>query len=159
MLLYKVWLLRVSCLKLEINEVRCYEVQIEEQIRSDGLIPLADSIRPDLISCDTGSHQESNPGHLWLEPPVLHIEDCEGWWLSGVLSWLSGRALAAQARGVLGLTPSGCRCHRKSDPGGSNPLAESIRQIGSASGSDPPPDQFYYITDSILFSLSSICAS
>ena len=29
------------------------------------------------------------------------------------------------------------------DPGGSDPLAESIRRIGSASGSDPPPDQFH----------------
>ena len=29
------------------------------------------------------------------------------------------------------------------DPGGSDPLAESIRRIGFASGSDPPPDQFY----------------
>ena len=28
------------------------------------------------------------------------------------------------------------------DPGGSDPLAESIRRIGFASGSDPPPDQF-----------------
>ena len=49
-----------------------------------------------------GSRRELNPGHLWLEPPVrhnsqttrcateavnticaVHIEDCEGWWLSG----------------------------------------------------------------------------
>ena len=60
-----------------------------------------------------GSRRELNPGHIWLEPPVLchwatdswtttnphnplyvlhrrytyrvpiHIEDCEGWWLSG----------------------------------------------------------------------------
>ena len=29
------------------------------------------------------------------------------------------------------------------DPGGSDPLAELIRWIGFASGSDPPPDQFY----------------
>ena len=29
------------------------------------------------------------------------------------------------------------------DPGGSDPLAESFCRIGSASGSDPPPDQFY----------------
>ena len=76
-------LLRASSLTLEINEFRCYEVKIE------------------------GSER--------------HIEDCEGWWLScccerkvkyimGIvvvwLSWLSGRALLAQARGVLGLTLS-----------------------------------------------------
>ena len=29
------------------------------------------------------------------------------------------------------------------EPGGSDPLAELIRQIRFASGSDPPPDQFY----------------
>ena len=42
---------------------------------------------------------------MWLV--ALHIEDCEGWWFR--VSWLSGRALAAQAKGVLGLTPGGCR--------------------------------------------------
>ena len=42
--------LRVSCLKLEIKEVRCYEAKIEESEKS---------------------RRESNPGHLWLEPPVL----------------------------------------------------------------------------------------
>ena len=29
------------------------------------------------------------------------------------------------------------------DPGGSDPLAKSIRRIIFTSGSDPPPDQFY----------------
>ena len=37
---------------LEINEFNCYEVKIEE-------------------SEQAGSCQESNPGHLWLERPVL----------------------------------------------------------------------------------------
>ena len=35
-----------------INEFRCYEAKIEESEKA-------------------GSHRESNPGHLWLEPPVL----------------------------------------------------------------------------------------
>ena len=35
-----------------INEFRCYEAKIEESEKG-------------------GSRQESNPGHLWLEPPVL----------------------------------------------------------------------------------------
>ena len=34
-----------------INEFRCYEVKIEESEKA-------------------GSRRESNPGHLWLEPPV-----------------------------------------------------------------------------------------
>ena len=42
----------VSCLTLEINEFRCYEVKIEESEKA-------------------GSRRESNPGHLRLEPPVL----------------------------------------------------------------------------------------
>ena len=44
--------LRASCLTLEINEFRCYEAKIEESEKA-------------------GSRRESNPGHLWLEPPVL----------------------------------------------------------------------------------------
>ena len=35
-------------------------------------------------------------------------------------------------------------------PSRSDPPAESIRQIWFASGSDLPPDQFYYVADSIL---------
>ena len=35
-----------------INEFRCYEVKIEESEKA-------------------GSRRESNPGHLWLQPPVL----------------------------------------------------------------------------------------
>ena len=63
------------------------------------------------------SRTTTNPHNL------LCIEDCEGcqmcdWGIQyrGIvrvvvvrLSWLSGRALAAQARGVLGSTPSDCR--------------------------------------------------
>ena len=45
-------LLRASCLTLEIKEFRCYEVKIK-------------------ASAKAGSCRESNPGHLWLEPPVL----------------------------------------------------------------------------------------
>ena len=48
---------RASCLTLEINEFRCYEAKIEESEKA-------------------GSHRESNPGHLWLEPasalPLSH---------------------------------------------------------------------------------------
>ena len=88
------YLLRVSCLTLEVNEFRYYEAKIEESEKA-------------------GSRQESNPGYLWLEPPVLchwatkawrpltptilylyctggtihlpvvQIEDCGGWWSSG----------------------------------------------------------------------------
>ena len=49
---------------------------------------------------------------VWMEgggrgEGAVHIEDCEGWWLSGCCGSV-GRALAAQARGVLGLTPGDC---------------------------------------------------
>ena len=37
---------------VQINEFRCYEAKIEESEKA-------------------GSRRESNPGHLWLEPPVL----------------------------------------------------------------------------------------
>ena len=36
----------------DLNEFRCYEAKIEESEKA-------------------GSRRESNPGHLWLEPPVL----------------------------------------------------------------------------------------
>ena len=45
------FLLRASCLTLEIKEFRCYEAEIESE--------------------KAGSHWELNPGHPWLEPPVL----------------------------------------------------------------------------------------
>ena len=35
---------------------------------------------------------------------AVHIEDCEGWWLSGCCG-----SVAAQARGVLDSTPGDCR--------------------------------------------------
>ena len=79
-------MLRASCLKLEINELACYEAKKEESEKA-------------------GNHRESNPGHLWLTPNrvltahtewlsgvrlrhfsttcAVYIEDCEGWWLSG----------------------------------------------------------------------------
>ena len=146
----------IVALHVTVNEFRCYEVEIEEWEKAI-------------------SHRQSNPGYLWLEPPVLctflyfclitskfissvrqdalsiyskkktiqygffldeenfpsapnsvltvvagcvteaistictvHIEDL--WELVVVwLSWFSGRALAAQARGVLVSTPSGCQ--------------------------------------------------
>jgi len=34
-------------------------------------------------------------------------------------------------------------CHKKPNPGGWNPLAESIRQYKSANDFDLPEDQFY----------------
>ena len=45
-------MLRASCLTLEINDFTCYEVKIEESEKA-------------------GSRRKLNPGHLWLEPPVL----------------------------------------------------------------------------------------
>ena len=48
----KIIMLQSSCLMLEIKEVQCYEAKIEESQKA-------------------GSHREPNPGHLWLEPPVL----------------------------------------------------------------------------------------
>ena len=70
--------LRASCLMLEIKEFRCYEAKIEESEKA-------------------GSHRESNPGQplsmYWVAARcvteafcttcAVHIEDCEGWWLSG----------------------------------------------------------------------------
>ena len=57
------------------------------------------------------AHAEWLPG-VWLRHfstiCAVHIEDCEGWWLSGCHR-LSGRALAAQARGVLVLIPGDCQ--------------------------------------------------
>ena len=46
---------KIFCKKVSlfiINEFRCYEAKIEESEKA-------------------GSRRESNPGHLWLEPPVL----------------------------------------------------------------------------------------
>ena len=54
--------------------------------------------------CDNPTYQQHPSA-----PKNIHIEDCEGWWLSCCRAWLSGRVLVAQARGVLGLTPSDCR--------------------------------------------------
>ena len=48
------------------------------------------------------------------------------------------RALRCNTAGVTG---NPIRAY--TDPGGSDPLAESICRIGSASICDPPPDQFY----------------
>ena len=49
---FLICLLKASSLMLEINEFRCYEAKIEESEKAS-------------------SRRESNPGHLWLEPPVL----------------------------------------------------------------------------------------
>ena len=47
--------LSVTNLSLENNlQFRCYEAKLEESEKA-------------------GSQQESNPGHLWLEPPVLYM--------------------------------------------------------------------------------------
>ena len=40
---------------------------------------------------------------------AVHIEDCDRGLVVVQLLWLSGRALAAQAKGVLGSTPGDCR--------------------------------------------------
>ena len=42
----------VVALHVTVNEFRCYEAEIEEWEKA-------------------GSHRQSSPGHLWLEPPVL----------------------------------------------------------------------------------------
>ena len=44
--------MQTTRLTLIIREFKCYEVKIEESEKA-------------------GSHWESNPGHLWLEPLVL----------------------------------------------------------------------------------------
>ena len=44
---------RVFCLMLEVNDFRYYEAKIEGSEKAD-------------------SRQESNPGNLWLRPPVLY---------------------------------------------------------------------------------------
>ena len=71
-------------------KIRCYEAKIVKSEKA-------------------GSHQELNPGHLWLEPPVLchysqtttnshnllyllpavNIEDCKSWWLRDITIGLS----------------------------------------------------------------------
>ena len=51
--LNKSCIIRVSCLVLEISEFRCCKAIMEEGEKAD-------------------SHGEWNPGHLWLEPPVLY---------------------------------------------------------------------------------------
>ena len=48
-------MLKASFLTLEINEFRCYEAKIEESEKA-------------------GSRQESNPGHLWVEPQCSATE-------------------------------------------------------------------------------------
>ena len=58
---FSLQMLKASCLTLEINEFRCYEVKIEESEKA-------------------GCCRESNPRHLWLEPPVLcHWATTAGW--------------------------------------------------------------------------------
>ena len=53
-------MLRASCLKLQINELGCYEAKIEESEKA-------------------GSRRELNPGHLWLEAPVFcHLATIAG---------------------------------------------------------------------------------
>ena len=52
--------LRASCLTLEINEFRCYEAKIEESEKG--------------VRCATEAFSTTG---------AVHIEDCEGWWLSG----------------------------------------------------------------------------
>ena len=56
--------------------ISCYKVKVEESEKAD-------------------LRRESNPGYLWLEPPVL----CH---------CLSGRALETQARAVLDSSPGDC---------------------------------------------------
>ena len=72
-------MLRASCLTPEIKKFRCYEAKIEE-------------------SENASSDQELNPGHLWLEPPVLchwglGLSGCcslvaEYWRLKPEVSWV-----------------------------------------------------------------------
>ena len=75
-------LFRASCLTLEINEFRCFEGKIK-------------------ASAKVGRHRESSPGHLWLDPtsalPMNH-DSRTTTNPHNPLLWVSGRALAAQAR-------------------------------------------------------------
>ena len=90
------YLLRVSCLTLEINEFRYYEVKIEESEKA-------------------GSRQESNPGYLWLEPPVLCHWATTTWRpLTPTILYLycTGGTIhfctCSTDRGLWGLVVSGC---------------------------------------------------
>ena len=57
-------MLRASCLKLEINEFGCYEAKIEESEKTYRVA----------ARCATEAFSTTC---------AVHIEDCEGWWLSG----------------------------------------------------------------------------
>ena len=101
-------MLRVSCLKLEINEVRCYEAQIEESEKRpaaarsrtqdtsglsrqcSGTEPRQpDNHQPSQSSmCDSRTTTNPhNPLCAYNHQPsqssmCVYVEDCEGWWLS-----------------------------------------------------------------------------
>ena len=58
-----------------------------------------------------------------------------------VLCWCDNKAVVHIIIVNTGVTGNPIRAYY--DPCGSDPLPESIRRIGLASGSDPPPDKFY----------------
>ena len=88
-------MLKASCLMLEINEFRCYEAQTEPR-QLDNHQPSQSSIKFMLLPLHLSSFaRDSNYNYS--------ICSCT------IVVWLSGRALAAQARSVLGLTPGDCR--------------------------------------------------
>ena len=55
---------------------------------------------PDQVGCVAKVNQPSQ------SCMYVHIEDCEGWWLSSVAQWQS---TGSSSQRVLGLTPSDCR--------------------------------------------------
>ena len=100
---------------LEMKEFRCYEGEIQGEKASSHCEPLpwATSALP----LSHNSRRSTNPHnppyvlHRWYWMPQLHTwQAYRGLWGLVVvrLSWLSGRALAAQARGVLGSTTGNC---------------------------------------------------
>ena len=98
-------MLRVSWLKLEINEVRCYEVQIEENEKGQQAPGVEPRTPLACMSCQCSATEPQQPDNH--QPPqssiytaqvvlnagctteafsttcAVYIEDCEGWWLSG----------------------------------------------------------------------------
>ena len=112
-------LLRASCLTLEINKFRCYEVKIEESEKAGSHRESTQDTSG--LSCQCSATEPQQPDkHQWLPgvrlrhsvPPVQYIQGIvrAGGCPAVVDQWQStGRALAAQARGVLGLTPGDCR--------------------------------------------------
>ena len=78
-------------------------------------------------------------GHF--QSSCLHRNTVRGLPTSEKSCQFNARSITFTTTSTAGVTGNPIRAY--TDPGGSDPLAESICRIGSASESDPPPDQFY----------------